>query len=56
MAEIIDLTIEKEHKCEVEKETCVICLDKTANTIVLPCMHIVACKECSKKLEYMRSL
>ncbi len=31
-------------------ETCFICLDRIANTMVLPCEHIVVCTECSAKL------
>lgn len=29
---------------------CVCCLDKPADTLVLPCMHSVACRACSQKL------
>lgn len=33
-----------------ETEECLVCLDKTADVIVLPCMHMVVCQDCSKKM------
>ena len=33
------------------EETCMICLDRKASTLVLPCMHQVVCGVCSKRLE-----
>ena len=33
-----------------EIDDCMICLDNKPNTLVLPCMHCVVCKECSDKL------
>lgn len=36
---------------ENEKELCIVCMDKEANTMVLPCEHCVVCKECSVQLE-----
>ncbi len=36
---------------EKQEELCVICLDKAADTMVLPCEHSVVCHACSKKLE-----
>ncbi len=30
---------------------CLICLDRKSNTIVLPCMHVAVCQECSDGLE-----
>lgn len=31
-------------------EECMVCFDKIANTVVLPCEHCVVCKECSVRL------
>lgn len=31
--------------------TCMICLDRPANTLVLPCMHSVVCNQCSEELK-----
>lgn len=32
-------------------QACVVCMDARANTLVLPCMHCVACMACSKRLK-----
>jgi hypothetical protein len=34
-----------------EERLCSICLDRPANTLVLPCEHCVVCSECSRDLE-----
>jgi len=34
-----------------DQEICMICLDRKASTLVLPCMHQVVCEVCSKRLE-----
>ena len=34
-----------------EADTCMICLDAVSTTVVLPCMHMVVCNGCSRKLE-----
>jgi hypothetical protein len=31
--------------------SCCVCLDKTANNIVLPCMHLCLCTDCSKDVQ-----
>ena len=36
---------------EEEEEKCMVCLENSANTIVFPCGHNVACKTCSDQLE-----
>lgn len=41
---------EDEEKTE-DIPSCVICYEKEANTMVLPCEHNVVCKECALKLE-----
>lgn len=33
-----------------EKSRCVICLERRADTMVLPCEHVVCCRECSQRL------
>ena len=33
------------------EDTCVVCMDKDANTMVTPCNHICVCSDCSKDLE-----
>lgn len=33
-----------------EEQECMICLERSADTLVLPCGHKVVCDECSKKL------
>jgi len=35
----------------IEKELCMICMEKEPNTMVLPCEHCIVCKECSTRLE-----
>lgn len=35
---------------EEEEQECMICLERPADTLVLPCGHRVVCDECSKKL------
>lgn len=58
--EVIDLTEEVKEgwgvslaiMSEVEETyTCMVCLDKKADTLVLPCMHSVVCRECSERLK-----
>lgn len=34
-----------------EPNECSICLDKAANTVVMPCEHSVVCEQCSKDLK-----
>ena len=34
-----------------ERVDCMICMDKEANTLVVPCMHRVVCAECSRGLK-----
>lgn len=36
---------------DFESVDCVVCLAKKPNTMVLPCSHCVACKECSDELK-----
>jgi hypothetical protein len=36
--------------------TCMICLEREANTMVLPCEHVVVCNTCSLQLEVDQSL
>jgi hypothetical protein len=40
-----------EEETEKEDSLCVICYEKEANTMVLPCEHSVVCKTCALKLE-----
>jgi hypothetical protein len=35
---------------EEEEDTCMVCMDKRANTLVVPCGHVVVCVDCSAKL------
>lgn len=35
---------------EEEEQECMICLDKPASTLVLPCEHRVVCDDCSRGL------
>ena len=42
--------LEKQSQPDPEDSLCMICLDKEANTMVLPCNHCVVCKECSIQL------
>lgn len=39
---------EKEEKNDVYIPECIICMDRMANTMVLPCMHSVICSQCSE--------
>jgi len=51
---VIDLTGRKRPLEESQSEsaqTCIICFDKPADTLVLPCMHQVVCKGCSEELK-----
>jgi hypothetical protein len=34
-----------------ERQTCCVCLDNPADTLVLPCMHSCVCHTCSKQLQ-----
>jgi len=36
---------------QVDQITCVVCLERPADTLVIPCEHIVVCHLCSKDLE-----
>ncbi len=38
-------------EAEKEDNICMICLDNKADTMVLPCNHIVVCKVCSNNLQ-----
>lgn len=54
-SEIIDADEQVVKKPRVEEEekedpVCVMCLDRTPNTLVLPCEHCVVCKQCSTAL------
>jgi hypothetical protein len=33
-------------------DECCVCYERPANTIVLPCEHVVCCKQCSDQLQY----
>jgi hypothetical protein len=46
-----ELLIKKRKDLEDESETCMVCLDRLANTMVLPCEHSVVCKQCSDLLK-----
>jgi hypothetical protein len=37
---------------DVSPETCHICMDELADTMVLPCQHQVVCRQCSDKLKH----
>ena len=39
----------KEEKEQAEKN-CIICCDKKANIVFMPCCHMVCCEDCSAKL------
>ncbi len=45
------IVIESSEETEEEKTLCVICYEKQADTMVLPCEHNVVCKICALKLE-----
>lgn len=49
--EEVKMEVDKEKKKDDEPNDCIICCTNKANTLVLPCMHVVVCKECSNKLE-----
>ena len=34
-----------------EEEPCIVCLDEKADTMAMPCGHVVVCHECSRRLE-----
>lgn len=42
------------HADEEDEDSCTICCDAKANTLVLPCNHSVVCKACSEKLRSTR--
>ena len=44
---VVDLTAEP---TVVEPDTCMICMDLPADTLVLPCGHVVVCRACSVRL------
>lgn len=49
----VDSTTRIDHQDDAEMDddaTCIVCLVKPANTMVLPCEHIVVCKSCSDAL------
>jgi len=48
-AEEMEEEVEQEE--EEEEDPCMICLDRPANTTVVPCLHSVVCAECSPQLE-----
>ncbi len=40
-----------EEEEEEDDRKCMICMDRMANTLVKPCLHVVVCQECSKNLK-----
>jgi len=41
---------EEEKKEEEKAQECMVCMERPADTLVLPCLHKVACKQCSNDL------
>lgn len=42
----------KQQEEEDDLEECMICLSNRPDTLVVPCMHRVVCRECSEKLQH----
>jgi hypothetical protein len=46
--------IEVGQNLETTHRMCVVCLDKPADTIALPCEHVVVCHDCSHQLAHSK--
>ena len=45
------IVIKDNEKNEEDDNLCLICMENVANTMVMPCEHVVVCKQCSDKLK-----
>ncbi|XP_028570914.2 E3 ubiquitin-protein ligase XIAP [Podarcis muralis] len=46
-----DLSAEEKLRSLQEEKLCKICMDKTISVVLIPCGHLVACKDCSEAVD-----
>ncbi|XP_077163780.1 E3 ubiquitin-protein ligase XIAP isoform X2 [Paroedura picta] len=45
------LSTEEQLRCLQEEKLCKICMDKTISVVLIPCGHLVTCKDCAEAVE-----
>jgi hypothetical protein len=48
---LIPIELQASQEVQAQVQECMICLDKPADTTVVPCLHTVVCADCSPKLQ-----